>query len=1627
MNGTHYDTKDNNLSDNMHDDFLNYPNFKKFINSNNNSDHENFEESRKYIHREITKTLNANSVKVCRNNDERILPGNTSNKLFLKGMENKSTRKDFSYSGKNDSGFKGNANLNKFVHCSSSSSSGRRSNEECGLSSQTGHSSILHPRSTRSMKNFSHASNQSGVNSVTYSNNANHLGSLSVNHVGDPKQPGSTSSHRAGSVKGKLGTGPSPSSQFFHGTSSNDLSDNNNHHPCSINYMKKIEMNNEDMDRINEALLLKEKKNILKHEFLFSEPRCNTALEEGDNKPALILDNFMFENEDKLGYVRSSSMNNHTYDLAKSNGNTEDVKLGAFTSNEFGLVPIKGEDIKKKKGKKKEKLKLKEGEKTTEGEKLGEGDNARVSEKGKRGEQENGQHGEHENIAHFIKQQILENAKIERGAFGDPFKNNGFFPNSHGNSVGVPLDNNSASMKMGSVVGAMHAHRYEAKKQIPGFQKRMSEKRDSNNFRGMESDPNKFKKYNHLKDNFHLNNNQMHFYPNVNHLKNKSELFLTPDVNDKVYANNIMYDDYFTIENMETCNEKKEFFKNEGLHNKMKKEKSLAFRMHTKFDTKELITNRKKYFHFAENRDLNASTNHMKSDYYNESNMNEFSLDNISSQYIFAPKDYAPGNNLNREVLGLDGHMEKVEYASSLLEESVGDQYSTQGAKLPNGIIVEPPPMLMYDTCNGHAYRQKNDCAATHADFGSTSVHGNVRSTTVHTDNNGQEEENENTNTLVNTFTLKREQNYYQSRSEMTLANEMSQTNSVNMADVSSVVFNSNSCSLSNGNGRSMNNNSNMSSSIFPGKAVKGSNTSMLGTYDMVSPEDSIRNGVYGGHINGSLHQQGENNGVVNGVVNGVDNGVDNGIHNGINNGIHNGIEKENEEPVIKLFFGNLAPITTEKDMHNLFSNFGKCDSLIILKDRRSKSRGSGFVTFYNMQEAVNAIKSLNNKIILSGAHKPLEVRFPENKEEKKLRTKLLNAAKWKGKKIAPSGCLPISTEDILNQNSLHVNNGPGGGGGSPGGNHHLPYINPMETRSYFLTENQGAMYDNRESVIYGCTGGGMLDCANVNMVERASANHYNTCSGDFSELRKAASEATNDTALTDYVNRVEEGSNMCSSSRYNSYKKGQENLPDDMNNRSLSKQRKKYSKFLPNFLLDNNAPGNLASNSFQSLDEAFSNIRRSSLDVDVEEVNVRSNGFAAGLGVNGGLGHRVVHETVHEKIPCLRSESSTAGEDTAYHHHHHHHSISSGRSFRTGDVQKASGARGSDFSANGFVTDGYFARGFPASFNSSGQVMDEGDEAHSYFSSFCHGFPVQSKIMEDPNNTFFSYLNKDKILSNHNKGEEEVYQHKMDFCKKGGDFAGINELEEINHFRQLTELEEVSEAYERGRSENDMRNVLLRGSEEMAEVGKEENLLSDIYEGNKVMASAPMNEEGYSNMNVHYLGFDLSRLIQINEDILLPQGEDVTKTNNQNDNSNVGSTSHQVMEDSHVNGKEIMTSDFYQHGTRSSSSRGSSSSSNDGNDMCKLNVGHAHGTMDLLNVDLIGNKDFDLNDNLSDEMLGNLISLYAQNKSSMITSHMFSYLNNVLCDVNSALDIFNKFSVKTPMKNIAEEESLPE
>ncbi|CBZ54489.1 putative RNA recognition motif domain containing protein [Neospora caninum Liverpool] len=66
--------------------------------------------------------------------------------------------------------------------------------------------------------------------------------------------------------------------------------------------------------------------------------------------------------------------------------------------------------------------------------------------------------------------------------------------------------------------------------------------------------------------------------------------------------------------------------------------------------------------------------------------------------------------------------------------------------------------------------------------------------------------------------------------------------------------------------------------------------------------------------------------------------------------------------PGVKVFFGNVMPTTTEEEMYEIFRSFGECSGLVLLRDRRQRPRGAGFVTFKRKEDAEKAMKALDRK-----------------------------------------------------------------------------------------------------------------------------------------------------------------------------------------------------------------------------------------------------------------------------------------------------------------------------------------------------------------------------------------------------------------------------------------------------------------------------------------------------------------------------------------------------------------------------------------------------------------------------------------------------------------------------------------
>jgi cold-inducible RNA-binding protein len=85
----------------------------------------------------------------------------------------------------------------------------------------------------------------------------------------------------------------------------------------------------------------------------------------------------------------------------------------------------------------------------------------------------------------------------------------------------------------------------------------------------------------------------------------------------------------------------------------------------------------------------------------------------------------------------------------------------------------------------------------------------------------------------------------------------------------------------------------------------------------------------------------------------------------------------------MKLYVGGLAYSVTEQELEALFAEFGKVDSVAVIKDRDSgQSKGFGFVEMADDEEAKKAMAELNGKdvsgrSILVNEARPQEDRRP--------------------------------------------------------------------------------------------------------------------------------------------------------------------------------------------------------------------------------------------------------------------------------------------------------------------------------------------------------------------------------------------------------------------------------------------------------------------------------------------------------------------------------------------------------------------------------------------------------------------------------------------------------------------------
>ncbi|XP_040273492.1 cold-inducible RNA-binding protein B-like isoform X2 [Bufo bufo] len=66
-----------------------------------------------------------------------------------------------------------------------------------------------------------------------------------------------------------------------------------------------------------------------------------------------------------------------------------------------------------------------------------------------------------------------------------------------------------------------------------------------------------------------------------------------------------------------------------------------------------------------------------------------------------------------------------------------------------------------------------------------------------------------------------------------------------------------------------------------------------------------------------------------------------------------------------KLFVGGLSFDTDEKNLETVFCKYGQISEVVVVKDRETKrSRGFGFVTFENPDDAKDAMEAMNGKVV---------------------------------------------------------------------------------------------------------------------------------------------------------------------------------------------------------------------------------------------------------------------------------------------------------------------------------------------------------------------------------------------------------------------------------------------------------------------------------------------------------------------------------------------------------------------------------------------------------------------------------------------------------------------------------------
>ncbi|XP_010440184.1 PREDICTED: flowering time control protein FCA isoform X2 [Camelina sativa] len=133
-----------------------------------------------------------------------------------------------------------------------------------------------------------------------------------------------------------------------------------------------------------------------------------------------------------------------------------------------------------------------------------------------------------------------------------------------------------------------------------------------------------------------------------------------------------------------------------------------------------------------------------------------------------------------------------------------------------------------------------------------------------------------------------------------------------------------------------------------------------------------------------------------------------------------------------KLFVGSLNKQATEKEVEEIFLQFGRVEDVYLMRDEYRQSRGCGFVKYLSKETAMAAIDGLNGIYTMRGCNQPLIVRFADPKRPKpgESRDMAPPVGLGSGPRFQASGPRPTSnlgdlSGDVSHTNPWHPPNSP--------------------------------------------------------------------------------------------------------------------------------------------------------------------------------------------------------------------------------------------------------------------------------------------------------------------------------------------------------------------------------------------------------------------------------------------------------------------------------------------------------------------------------------------------------------------------------------------------------------------------